>query len=107
MNTILLWIAQLLLDYIKSANNIKDEELAHQISRNKELESSIQSLKLLQEYYQASIDSVADNIEYHKKKLEDVKKEQKKAKKASQKALEDYQAELDAMSRDDVLRGKV
>lgn len=104
---IVLWIAQLLLDYIKSANNILHSEMEHQVRRSLELQASLVGLKELNNLYEESIKSLGDSADRLSAKLSKIKSETEQLKVERHRALEHYNQMLDEASADEILRAKI
>lgn len=73
---IALWIAQLLLDFIKSSNELMSKELEHQVRRQKELEANIKALKALNDMYDHAVTAIAENNGRLMVKINELKREQ-------------------------------
>lgn len=105
--SIALWIAQLLLDYIKSSNDVMVTELEHQIRRQKELEASLQALKALNDMYDHSVNALEESNGRLMASIEELKREQAHMKVRKAEILIRYRDALDQAGDSDVLRGDV
>lgn len=101
---IALWIAQLLLDYIKSSNDIMGKELEHQVRRQKELEANIKALKSLNDMYDHAVAAIAENNGRLMVKIDELKQEQNRLDGKKAEILINYREALDKESDEDVLR---
>lgn len=96
-----------MLDYIKSANNVLESELEHQTRRNKELQANLDVLNSLADMYRHSIEAINNDNERLKKEVDDIRTAHDQVKFERNEARRKMEAELEAMTDEQVLRGKV
>lgn len=104
---IALWVAQFILDYIKSANNALATELDHQVRRNKELQANIENLRVMEEVYQQSLNALDQSNERLKQAVVDLRKLYEDTKAERNKIRAQYDLELEASTDEEILRAQL